>query len=543
MQAETPPRAAYTTLRHTLSTYPEVSPTEFYRSLFPARSLERHRSELEGLTRSERLAVYASLPDTERRPNGLVLELPQDGGRGVRQWTVTDDLSALGRFTRDEDVFALMAPIGYSGSKRDLQHAYTLFALAFDVDEPKLDGLLHQASHHVIPCPTFIVLSGHGVHLYYQFEEPLPMYPRNSTAMTLLKRHLTRRIWNRYTSGIEKPQYQSINQGFRLVGGRSKLGPGYPVRAYRYGPPVTVDYLASFLSPEERADVGNVIELSDDHVNLDRARELWPEWFHRRIELGEVAKTWHVKRDLYDWWLRRIQTESSVGHRYFCIMALAVYAIKCDIDRDELERDAHGLIPLFDSISPADNPFGEADVKAALKAYADRYATFTRDAIAFLTGIPMTPNRRNHRKQRDHLRRARAVQRSDDPDGKWRNHGRSIGASSKARTADGTETTKEELVTSYVMEHPDATVAQVARACGVSRPTVYRYLPDDGAVRRPRGRSTGRPSKRGAVMAWLDGHPGATAGEVMAACGVSRPTAVKYLDERAWPEGNPWEPV
>lgn len=503
----------------------ELDPLDFYRSVFPSGSLERHRPELEGLSREDRLKLYRGLPDAERRPNGLVLEVPPRGsGHGARQWTVTDDLKALERFTRDESVFALMAPVGYSGSRRDLAHAYTLFAMAFDVDEPKLDGLLHQASHRIIPCPTFIILSGHGVHLYYQFESPLPMYPRNAAALNLLKRYLTRRIWNPYTSHIDKPQYQSINQGFRIVGGRSKLGKGYPVRAYRYGPPVTIGELIGFLPDEEQADVGNVIELTDKHVSLEQARELWPEWYHRRIEKGETAKSWHIKRDLYDWWLKKIQYASSVGHRYFCIMALAVYAMKCDVPREELERDAYGLIPLFDSISPADNPFTREDVKAALKAYADKYATFTRDAIVFLTGIPMPPNRRNYRKQDLHLRIARATRDAIHPDDTWREgNGRPIGMVED----------KRRLVLDYASSHSDAGPTEIARETGVSRSSVYKYLPD--VERKPRGISSGRPDKQQLVLDWLEAHDDHSVDAVMAGCGVSRPTAAKYLE--LWNDG------
>lgn len=513
------------------SSYPELSPADFYRELFPEGSFEMHRPELDGLDRDERLEFYRSLPADQRRPNGIVLEVPpQDSGKGARQWTVTDDLHALDRFTRDEPVFALMAPIGYSGSKRDLAHAYTLYAMAFDLDQPKLSGLLHQSTHHIIPCPTFIVLSGHGVHLYYQFEKPQPMYPRNATALNLFKRHLTRHIWNPYTSRIDQPQYQSVNQGFRLVGGRSKLGKGYPVRAYRCGSPVTIEDLSDFLNDEERADVGHLIELSDDHVSLEQARELWPEWYKRRIEKGEVAKTWHVNRGLYDWWLKKIQTDSNVGHRYFCIMALAVYAVKCDISRDELERDAYGLIPLFDSISPEDNRFTEDDVKAALKAYEDKYATFTRDAISYLTGIKLTPNRRNYRKQDLHLKIARATRDAIHPDGVWRKgNGRPIGSSSFVNNESAIKTTKAALVNDYVFAHPDATASEVAKACGVSRPTAYKYMPK--RERKPRGVSVGRSDKRQIVFDWLDSNEDHSLEAVIAGCSVSRPTAKKYLDE------------
>ena len=43
------------------------------------------------------------------------------------------------------------------------------------------------------------------------------------------------------------------------------------------------------------------------------------------------------------------------------------------------------------------------------------YVTFPRDDIAKISGMTMPVNKRNWRKQKDHLGRARAVQNFDDP--------------------------------------------------------------------------------------------------------------------------------
>lgn len=503
-----------------------LQPWDFYRLLFPPGSFERRRPELDGLDREERATFYRGLPVSERRPNGLIIEPPRPGEDSrPKVYTLFDDLAGLEDFYGTQR-FGLLAPIGYSGHKRSLDHAYTLYAMAFDVDRPNVENILYQASHHIIPCPTFIVLSGHGVHLYYQFEQPIPMYPSNRQTLNRLKHHLTRHIWTHYTSSIEKPQYQGINQGFRIVGEASKLGTDRPVRAWMFGPPVTTDYLIDFLDDEEKADMGRVIE-GEGRVSLAEAKENWPDWYHRRVEKREVAKSWHIKRDLYDWWLRKIQTESSVGHRYFCVMALAVYARKCDVPLKELEHDAYGLIPLLDSVSPESNPFTRDDVKAALKAYDDKYATFTRDAISSLTAIRMTPNRRNYRKQAEHLKRARAVQEIDDPDGAWRKGaGRPKGAVEE----------KRRLVLEYATAHPQAGPTEISHATGVSRSSVYKYLPAHRST--PRGTAGGRPSKRAVVMDYLDRNGGMPADELAAGCGVSRPTAEKYLKE--WKERDPW---
>lgn len=51
---------------------------------------------------------------------------------------------------------------------------------------------------------------------------------------------------------------------------------------------------------------------------------------------GKSSK-WSVKRDLYDWWKGKIIENATYGHRYFCLMCLAIFAIKCDVPEEELK--------------------------------------------------------------------------------------------------------------------------------------------------------------------------------------------------------------
>ena len=95
----------------------------------------------------------------------------------------------------------------------------------------QLRDVFHQMKHDFLPQCTYCVNSGHGLHLYYLFEKPVPLY-----------RHLQ-----------------------------------------------------------------------------DQLREF-------KYEL--IRKIWHIKRDLYDWWLRKIQSGAvSVGHRYWCLSVLAFIEI------------------------------------------------------------------------------------------------------------------------------------------------------------------------------------------------------------------------
>ena len=243
-----------------------------------------------------------------------------------------------------------------------------------------------------------------------------------------------------------------------MVGSPSKFGKDYRLRAFKTGDKISLDYLNSFITENK------VIELDyKSNLTLEQAKEKYPEWYDRKIVKGISAKkTWNVKRDLYDWWKRKIIEGATYGHRYFCIMVLAIYAQKCGIEESELKRDAYELMPILNDRD--EEPFTEQDIKSALKSYKENYKTFPRKDIEKITAIAMPENKRNYRTQEMHLKGARAIQEINNPD--WRNEkGRPKGSG-----------TKEKKVKDFIKKNPDKTPTQIARELGVSRPTVYKYL-------------------------------------------------------------------
>ena len=116
-------------------------------------------------------------------------------------------------------------------------------------------------------------------------------------------------------------------------------------------------------------------------------------------------------------------TGGCTGHRFYGIMTLAIYAKKCGIDEDELRQDAFSLLKPYDDMSVEDiNRFTKDDVVCALEMFNEDYVTFPRDDIAKLSGLSMPVNKRNWRKQSDHLEIARAM--------------RDIGVRQKGKSAD-----------------------------------------------------------------------------------------------------------
>ena len=82
------------------------------------------------------------------------------------------------------------------------------------------------------------------------------------------------------------------------------------------------------------------------------------------------------------------------------------FATKCEIPKDKLIEDLNSLIPIFNSLTSAENnPFLESDVDEALKIYGTPEAhKFKRDYIALQCGIEIPKRKRNGRTRQEHIK-------------------------------------------------------------------------------------------------------------------------------------------
>ena len=456
-------RALYREKNALLHQYLEqVEPLEFYREIFPEGSFER-RGYLED-AKGNGIALVVPPKSKVVQENGVALEIKGDGK--AYRYLITDDLKELDELKETE--FTIMSPISYFGLKRNGKNARYLYAMVFDLDGvgmPQLRDTLHQMNKDIIPKATFLVNSGTGLHLYYVLTEPIPMYPHNQKILKELKYALTRQIWNRFTSSIREPQMQGVLQGFRVVGTGTKLGKDYPVVAYRYGGAVELEKLLDYIpaSNGERQRLQTLMRKS--RLSLAEAKEKYPDWYERRIVQKERRGRWTVKRDLYDWWLRRIGDEIRVGHRFYGIMTLAIYAKKCGIDEEELRRDAFALIKPYDDMSVEDiNRFTKDDVVCALEMFNEDYVTFPRDDIAKISGMTMPVNKRNWLKQKEHLEVARAVR-----DVRMRQKGKKDWRDGNGRH------NAESVVYEWRQQHPEGRKADCRRDTGLDPKTIRKW--------------------------------------------------------------------
>ena len=428
--------------------YEEVSYEEFYRELFPVGSFEEK-------------GIYE-----DGKYNGIAVSIGE-GKKKVKRYIITDDLEKIEELVEGDD-FCLMSPISYAGKSRKSENARFLYAMAIDVDgingEKGMRFFLHQiegVSENPLfignlPRPTFLVSSGTGIHIYYVFEKPIALFPSSVKPLEMLKRRLT---WQAWTQGAidkyhrEHVQYESLFQGFRMVGTITKVGTR--VRAFRVGEKVDIDYLNSFVPAEYAVSASSLGYKSK--LSLAEAKQKYPEWYEKRVVRKQRKGAWQCKRAVYDWWKRRV-LEVEQGHRYWGLMTLATYAVKCGIEYRELEKDAFELQPILEAKG---DPFTADDVVHALEAFNDSYVTYPIDTIVERTGLKIQKNKRNGRKQAVHVKIMSSTRDILYPDGEWKNkNGAPI---------------KKDQVRAWRENHPGGTKAECIKETGLSKPTVYKW--------------------------------------------------------------------
>lgn len=424
------------------SSFEEVYASDFYRDIFPIGSFEEK-------------GIYE-----KGKYNGIAVSIVV-GDSKAKRYTVTDDLEIIDTLVETDD-FCIMSPISYAGKSRKSEFARFLYAMAIDLDGvdtlDEWNFLMTQIDkgHEMLsfvwglPRPTYIVGSGTGLHLYFVFERPIPLFRSTVKELERLRRRITWQAWTQGASSLhDNVQYESLFQGFRMVGSITKNGER--TRAFKVGEKVTVEYLNQYVPEEYRA-----VKFSyKSNLLLKDAKEKYPEWYQKRIVEKKPKGTWVCKKDLYYWWIRKLKAGVQQGHRYWCIMTLATYAKKCDIPFEELEKDAYGLIPFMNTKG---DKFTEDDVLHALEAYNDSYITYPINTIIQRTDIPIQKNKRNYRKQSIHLERARAVQAIDYPNNSW------AGRNSK-----------KVIVNQWQLDNPNGRKIDCIRETGLSKPTVLKW--------------------------------------------------------------------
>ena len=176
--------------------FEEVSPKDFYRDVFPEGSFER-----------------AGHPE-DGKANGILTVIEHEK---AQNYMIFDDLNVLEEVQDKE--FVVLSPVSYSGRNRTAKNARWMYGIAIDLDGveiPNLRDFFYQVKNGFLPMCTYCVNSGHGLHLYYLLEKPVPLYKHLQDSLKEFKYELIAKVWNRYTSTFterNQVQYQGIFQG------------------------------------------------------------------------------------------------------------------------------------------------------------------------------------------------------------------------------------------------------------------------------------------------------------------------------------------
>lgn len=328
---------------------------------------------------------------------------------------------------------AAVAPCFFFKDIRNKATLRQLHALTVDLDGVAYADVLALIQHGFMDLmPTYVVNSGRGLHLVYWFTTPVECYDWSKAVLDRMLKKLKQRfdsIWLSYEVD-EKP---SIVQIYRIVGSRTRLGT--VCTAYRAGQLYTVDQLATALGitwakPQPRPQRTGWVHDHDNVLTLPNGRAS----FYTCVRDGIIANT------------RR-------GHRHLALFALGVVAAKCRIHQDILQADAARVQRAFNQRDPHDR-IPDRDVAKALASVDPRRAKAVKAATLenWLGWSFERKTKRNGRTRAEHLEKVAHV------------------ASAAARSGRA-----RDAVTTYMDAHPDATVATVMAATGLSRPTVTKY--------------------------------------------------------------------
>lgn len=364
--------------------------------------------------------------------------------------------------------------ITYFGRRNSSAKASKMYAMIFDldgIDKKRLGNFFSGVFNaKAYPVPNYVVLSGHGIHLYYIFERPIPLFPNIRFQLKNLKYALTEKMWNHYTSSIKKVQTQGIFQPFRVIGGKTKEGAAIDqATAFLISThPTNIDELCNFVEEKYRVDEDKLFK--ETRMSLTDAQKKYPKWYEKVVVNKDRAPDkWNIAGKvhgdnpyaLYDWWLNKVKSGAAFHHRYFCIMALTIYGVKCDVDKEKIRKDALDLVPFLRGLNNNDD-FGETEINSALECYDDRYCTFPIKDIEKITAIHIERNKRNRRKQSDHVEIMNFIRDKINKNSTWNKIGN--GRKSKAS-----------IVLEWRAAHPEGIKAECIRETGLDKKTVYKW--------------------------------------------------------------------
>ena len=376
----------------------------------------------------------------------------------------------------------------------------SLYAIVVDFDGDKrgvsvdlLKWLLERIfeNGNDLPSPTFVTNSGKGLHLFWVFEKPVPMFNENKRIMS----ELYKAIHQKLADYNAKPQKHHFAQAYRVVGSRTKMNK--TTTAFKTGEVLPVETLLKDFGiektviwtegkkKEEMEPSESMLKLADNiEKTLGVVCENKDDWdyVHNYISDNQKAfsETFKLnqskrfrKNDGAGWgspiWYatmkERIIKDTPEGNRYTSLMALTVIGYKCNIPFEIVKKDIDDIIIKWQMRPKSFEVRFHDEYRDRIdNMYSEKFKKVRKVQLEEWLGFKMTSSsKRNGRPQKLHLQGARAIQKiNDEFNGtNWRD-----GNGRKSKKA---------IVQQWREEHPDGRKADCVRDTKLTKPTVYKW--------------------------------------------------------------------
>ncbi len=353
-----------------------------------------------------------------------------------------------------EDVYsARINYLTYAGETGEEELARELHAFSVKVifpdnmDWQRLHSLFNRHLRSIAPRmkPTFVVEEGCDLQFVYVLEEPIPMYAKYLKKLTALHNTLSREIHKLFEEICEqpckKPRQGGLYARHPLVG---TLVNDELCCAYRTGELYTLDDINMLVPKTQR------LHYQKADVSLEEAKQLWPAWYHYRIEQKREIKgqeRWILKPEVYNWFIGFTHNQENIDVlQPGVLQALASYAAKTAMDISVLTADILQLSDMLAQRYSKDTINHHQD--AALQLFAENPEKLIRWSITYiekLSGLKIPRQKRHYRKRGDHLARLHKAQ------------------------------SKQKAVQAWRRKHPEGTRAKCAQALNIQWKTADRW--------------------------------------------------------------------
>ena len=307
-----------------------------------------------------------------------------------------------------------------------------LYALVVDIDEIRPGNLKmlikSNLSNHKIK-PTLIMNSGSGVHLYYVFSTPIECYHHRKAKLKELHTELKKlfQLKPGSANAYKLDKKVTLIQSYRVLGSLNKFG--QTTTGIQFSIKTSVEELCKWLKVSWDKPPKQVKKEGD------------------QVKKGKVEFIPNGDPKFYSHCNARIGLETPVGNRYLSLFALAVVAYKCRIPEDRLREDIETLFDAFNEISPFDRMHIN-EIEKALTGYNKKATLTPKEQLEEWFGFEFRKNKRNGRKQKEHLEMARDIK--------------------SARTTRLTAKKVRDLIGQGLNK------SQIAKALGMSRVNLYK---------------------------------------------------------------------